>query len=661
MGPEFQMIWRCGLHVGKICIFSRCQTIAGYEGFIGVASPSQTNHPTESQASDAASAAKPTAASTPVNQKVELPQSEDRLRVWGLLVLCMLAVLPAMLISLDRFDTNYTMEKISLLSSQETWLRQHASDDPTEWLIPSWNGRPRVEKPPLTVWLNMAAWLTLAPEGSTPQQLVLYARWVAVGLSMVALLSVFWAGMSVGNLRTAALAMVVTGTCWLFIKYMRLANYDTHLTAFVTLAIAAGLWAMRPLKEVNWTQRRVLGWLVAGIAMGAAFMVKGFVAAPLMLVPLVAAIIVTPRRRFGNVFGLLFALLLGLLLAVPWFMYVVHIAEELGFATADDAIHEVFREYVLATPDGGQKESQPFWYYAGLFGLAFPWTVWLIGALFQPWMRAQGERRRHLLIAWLWFVGIFVILSIPGAKQQRYLLPILPAMGLLVGQLWAWHIDLANRGQSDHGSWVLWFSHWVMLLVASISIPLLVSMQDYLIARGSIEQYEVVGLPGWLIAVWGVALTVLALEGLRLHWKWHPRSSAVCSVIWIMVMSTVLLWGYVRSYHGTNPVRVEAEKVAQTLGDDPLFCLRIVPADREPNEEFLFYSRLVVPPVDAEGLAELAQQEQPVYVMIRVAPDNEALMRQHGFVKLYEFDDGGTKTGRSLYRSPVSTSNGTRS
>jgi 4-amino-4-deoxy-L-arabinose transferase-like glycosyltransferase len=60
---------------------------------------------------------------------------------------------------------------------------------------------------------------------------------------------------------------------------------------------------------------------------------------------------------------------------------------------------------------------------------------WLIGALFQPWVRAKGERRRHLLIAWLWFLGLLIVLSIPGANQQRYLLPIMPAVGLLVGVL----------------------------------------------------------------------------------------------------------------------------------------------------------------------------------------------------------------------------------
>ncbi len=612
------------------------------------------------------------------SQRVELPAAgEDRLRIWGLLVLCALAVLPALLVGLDEADTTYTMEKIALCSSQETWLRQHGAFEPLvgggkwEWLVPSWNGRPRVEKPPLTVWLNMAAWLSLSPEHATAQQLVLYARWMAVGMAMVTLLSTFWAGLSIGNLRTAGLAMVVTATCMVFIRFMRMASYDTHLAAFVTLGIASGLWAMRPLKEVNWTQRRVLGWFIAGLAMAAAFMTKGLVAAPLMLVPLAAAIAITPRRRLGNAIGLVFALLLGVLLAMPWFVYVVHYAERLGFASADEAFAEVFREYVLAKPvDHGQAEGQPFWYYLGLFPLAFPWTVWLIGALFQPWLRARGERRRQLLIAWLWFVGVLVVLSIPGAKQQRYLMPILPAVGLLVAQLWSWHIDLASRGQRDAGSWVLWLAHWLILFAASVGVPLFITMQDYLVARGTLDQYEVVGLPLWLIAAWGVGLAVIALEGARLHWKWHPRSAAVASTIWIVLMSTVFLWGYVRSHHGTNEYRAPAEKVARTVGDAPLFYLCLDrEVDKEPNEEFLFYARRIVPAIAPAKVAEqmrrdqprnamfsleqAAEQNQPVYVMARIDPTNRAVMEQHGFERLFAFDDGTVSEQRLVYRSPA--------
>lgn len=72
------------------------------------------------------------------------------------------------------------MAKIALASSQEALARNSGHTDVltesrkpvTEttlphdawaWLVPSWNGRARVNKPPLLVWINLLAWSGLDP------------------------------------------------------------------------------------------------------------------------------------------------------------------------------------------------------------------------------------------------------------------------------------------------------------------------------------------------------------------------------------------------------------------------------------------------------------------------------------------------------------------
>ncbi len=80
-----------------------------------------------------------------------------------LLLLILSASLAPMLVQLGLRGPRGWMESVVVLSSQETWLRQHAGESQA-WLIPTKNGVPRIVKPPLVVWMNMLAWVDLDPE-----------------------------------------------------------------------------------------------------------------------------------------------------------------------------------------------------------------------------------------------------------------------------------------------------------------------------------------------------------------------------------------------------------------------------------------------------------------------------------------------------------------
>ena len=93
-------------------------------------------------------------------------------RACGLLLLCV----PLVWGGLGAPDCEFHMEVMALASSQEAWLSQQS--DSRAWLIPSWNGAPRVNKPPLLVWINLLAWRGLPP-GASVETLVQRARQAA--------------------------------------------------------------------------------------------------------------------------------------------------------------------------------------------------------------------------------------------------------------------------------------------------------------------------------------------------------------------------------------------------------------------------------------------------------------------------------------------------
>ncbi len=602
----------------------------------------------------------------PPRRAIVPPPPIDRLRMWAMLIFGLIVITPPLLIGLDRGDIGYTMEKINLVSSQETWLRQ-ARDGGDEWLVPRWNSRPRVAKPPMSVWINMLAWAPLDPDTAQPQTLVFRARLVAVGFALLTAACTFWAGMSVGGIRVASIAMLVVGTSFLFVKHARYASYDTHMMGFVAVAIAAALWAMRPIKLTSGIDRRVIGWLVCGLAMGAAFMTKN-PALVVILLPLLAMVIVGPYRRLSNMLGLCFALIVALLAAAPWYLYILQHAEELGIA---DPVGQLFRDWPMVSPAGAQQNRgrhfADHFYYLLIVPLVFPWVIWLLGGLFQPWARGEGDRRRQLLLAWVWLVVALVALSIPAAKQERYLIPLLPAVGLLVAQLWAFHIRLANDGLPDPGVNLLRVPHWLMLGVVSIGLPLYMLLQQPVATyvnelfaengRTVLADAELPGLHPMLVGAFALVMLTLVVLGAWWHWRWKPRHALVASVAWAILLLSVVQYTYSQSYHMTNPIRAQAQRVGADVGAAPLLWLNSIEREEEPNEEFLFYMRthgtrsaLSVPPVKPGQLPELTRSGPVVYVMCRTDPMNAATLDAAGFTKMYDFTDGRFGQ-RTLYRS----------
>lgn len=579
------------------------------------------------------------------------PDPHNRRHIWLMLVISLLVCLLPLVIDLGAADTTRTMEKITLLTSRETW-QTSVSEGIEAAMLPTWNGRPRIAKPPLNVWMNMLAWSDLDPQTVNADTLVWRARIVGVIMALIALAATFWAGMSLGDVRVASLATMVTGTMLIFMRQGRIGSYDTHLLGWATLAVASGLWAMRPLKPTSRLGRRVLGWLFAGLALGAGTLCKDQIAVVVVVLPLLATIVLTRHRRIDNIIGLLFALGLGYLFYAPWFLFIQE--------NVPDAVELIGRNL-----RAGRREFQPPWYYLGLFGLVFPWTVWLIGALFQPFVRAAGERRRQLLIAWLWFVVLFVFFSIPGAKQQRYIVPLLPAAGLMVAQVWSWHAQQASEGRQDTGVNVLRIPHWIMLLGGSIALPLMLVWDEPIVDwlniqfqqwgwHAELDHLYFPDMPVALAALIGLVMLSLAVMGAYWHAQWKPTLAALATVLWMVVAGATGMSAYANSVSSQNEWRADAEDVAQLIGGHDVYYLVTDRAkDVEPNEEFLFYTGRVVPPLSPDDLDRTMRTTWPLYVIIRDFPANRQAMDERGFAHVRDFLDDDNPPGRRLYRLPT--------
>ncbi len=285
-----------------------------------------------------------------------------------------------------------------------------------DWITPRLNGILYFEKPPLQYWMGALSFQLFGINE--------FAARFWPGLT--GMLSVLAVGLTArrlwGNGRYAALAM--GGSFWV-IGNSHLLTLDAGVTFFLTLALCAFLWAQQD--GASPAERRYGMW-VAWAAMAAATLSKGLIG---LLIPgcaLMLYSLVNRQWSWWRRMQWLPGCAIFLLLAGPWFWLVSE--RNPGFAWFF-FIHEHFARYL--TPEAQRTEA--FWYFVPVLLVGFlPWTSLLPRLVHEAWSRRENSAfhaERFLLI---WAVFVFVFFSISSSKLPSYILPMFPALALLLGQ-----------------------------------------------------------------------------------------------------------------------------------------------------------------------------------------------------------------------------------
>jgi 4-amino-4-deoxy-L-arabinose transferase-like glycosyltransferase len=558
--------------------------------------------------------------------KIALPTDRfNLLRIVGPAALVIILLLPPLLVNVHKPPPTRMMEAVSFLSSQETWLQMHSGNSDA-WQMPTLNGKPRIEKPPLLVWLNLMAWHGLTPDTAGVEPLVLRARLVGLALALVAVLGIYWAGMTLGGVRLATLAALFTGSAFFFIRQARYASYDTHIMGWVTLAVAAGLWAIRA--DTHRPLRTILGWTVCVLALAAANYTKGPLGFAFVVIPLAAAVAVFPERRRANAACLAAATVAALAAFVPWFMFAARVVPEAG--------ERFGREYQYIL----EALGNPLFYFS-IIGLVFPWTLWLAGGLVAPFADHCTKRDRGYWFAWAWLVLLLLLLSLSPVKNKRYVVPALPPAGLLIAFFWV----QMERLVPDAGRWLTGMRriHWGVLLALSLILPLFVILQPFLLSSGILHRAEMANLPTLACIATGVLLAAAAWVGMQAHRRGSLFSAGAATAAWMIVASTFGYWGYSATDRHTFAQRAETEHFARSAAGHRVFFVsrfQLPHLEAMPSQEFLIYYRGVVPQTTLNDALAMARDGNPLFLMTRLESAEEAALDAGGFARAGILVDG---------------------
>ncbi|MBX9811462.1 MAG: glycosyltransferase family 39 protein [Burkholderiales bacterium] len=290
-----------------------------------------------------------------------------------------------------------------------------------DWLTPRLNGIKYFEKPPLQYWATAAAFKIFGFHAWTAR------LWTALA-GFLTVLVVWWSGRKFFGAPAGNYAAMVLISNLYFVAMGHFNALDMGLTLFTTLALAGFCFAQR---DGATQQEQKLGMLLTWAAMAFAVLSKGLVGIVLPGVTLVLYSLLArdwaPWRRLYLIPGML----LFLAIAAPWFVAVSIVNPEFPWFFF---IREHFLRYAT---DEARREGPVYYFVRILLVGMLPWIVVMLDTL---WRAARGRDRengkldRPALILLIWTIFVFVFFSISRSKLPSYILPIFPALALLMGK-----------------------------------------------------------------------------------------------------------------------------------------------------------------------------------------------------------------------------------
>jgi len=349
----------------------------------------------------------------------------------------------------DRDEARFAQATRQMLETQD-FLRIRFQDEA------------RNKKPAGIYWLQSAAVALL----STPESAAIWPYRVPSLLgALAAALLTFALGRALVGPTAALLGAALLASSIGVVVEAHLAKTDAVLLA--TAVAAQGALGMIYGAARQGRDKAPWGWaLLFWLAQAAAILVKGPVVPGLTLLTVAALSLADRDARWLRSLRPLWGLPLLLAITAPWF---IAITRATGGAFLDQAAGHDFLGKLI-----GVQEAHGAWpgYYLVLLFLTFwPGSLLLGPAAAWAW-QARGAVGERFLLAWA--LPFWLLLELVPTKLPHYILPVYPAVALLVGRavLAMAEQRLVRRRWLEPIVLVLWLAASLALALLLVLVPL---------------------------------------------------------------------------------------------------------------------------------------------------------------------------------------------
>ncbi len=288
-----------------------------------------------------------------------------------------------------------------------------------DYITPRLNGVVFFDKPILYYWLQTIA---IKLFGLNEWGLRV---WPAA-LGILGCLTTYIAGRLLFNRRTGILAGFILATNPLYYGAAHYANLDLEVSVLISSSLFCSIIG---LTRLDANKNSFFSFVAAYFFAALAILTKGLIGLLFPMTIIGLWILVLNRWSVLKKMHLLIGTVIIIGMISPWFVWVQKANPQF--------FHFFFvtQQFSRFVSHDSFNNQAAWWYYLPIvFGGFFPWSVFLIQALTihcrKVFSKPNAQSIDLFLLLWIGF--IFLFFSIPLSKTMGYILPIFPAIALLI-------------------------------------------------------------------------------------------------------------------------------------------------------------------------------------------------------------------------------------
>jgi len=283
-----------------------------------------------------------------------------------------------------------------------------------DWIIPRYNGEIYLDKPPLLFWL--IAIPSYIYGSVTP----LIARLPSALSAWIGTLLLFlWGKRVYGTTQSGLIAGGIALSSYQYFFQARFSKTDMLLCFFILLSLYffyLGYGASG--------RRRYLFHVLSFFSIGLGTLTKGPFG---LFIPFfIMSIFLIKERRWSLLISREFILgyIIIALTVLPWVFLFIH---RFGF---EQTVALVKDTQILT------RHAPIYFYLIQIWGQFFPWSLLLPFLFVHLWSRKRRILYSGELFFLIWFIVLFILLTLFKYRASRYLFPALPPLALMIGGMW---------------------------------------------------------------------------------------------------------------------------------------------------------------------------------------------------------------------------------